>query len=122
VLLLVARILRSTFRFDDRLYRFGGEEFVVLLTAPDEAAAGIAFERLRVNLGSYSFPRVGRITGSIGYSDVRPGDTPQAAFERADRAVYHAKQHGRDQVQSQARLVDAGLLDESGIVGEIELF
>jgi len=122
VLLLVARILRSTFRFDDRLYRFGGEEFVVLLTAPDEAAAGIAFERLRVNLGSYSFPRVGRITGSIGYSDVRPGDTPQAAFERAVRAVYHAKQHGRDQVQSQARLVDAGLLDESGIVGEIELF
>jgi diguanylate cyclase (GGDEF)-like protein len=114
--------MRSTFRFDDRLYRFGGEEFVVLLTAPDDAAAGIAFERLRANLAEYRFPRVGHVTASIGYSDVRPGDTPQAAFERADRAVYHAKAHGRNQVQSQAVLVEAGLLDESGSVGEIELF
>ncbi|HMW22967.1 MAG TPA: GGDEF domain-containing protein [Burkholderiaceae bacterium] len=122
VLLLVARIMRGTFRFDDRLYRFGGEEFVILLTAPDDAAAGIAFERLRANLAAYPFPRVGRITGSIGYSDVRPGDTPQAAFERADRAVYHAKQHGRNQVQSQLQLVESGALDESGSVGEIELF
>ena len=122
VLLLVARIMRSTFRFDDRLYRFGGEEFVVLLTAPDDDAARIAFERLRTNLAEYRFPRVGHVSGSIGYSDVRPGDTPQAAFERADRAVYHAKAHGRNQVQSQARLVEAGLLDESGSVGEIELF
>jgi len=122
VLLLVARIMRSTFRFDDRLYRFGGEEFVILLAAPDDVAAGIAFERLRANLAGYAFPRVGRITGSIGYSDVRAGDTPQAAFERADRAVYHAKQNGRNQVQSQLRLVEAGTLDESGSVGEIELF
>ena len=122
VLLLVARIMRSTFRYDDRLYRFGGEEFVVLLSAPDDASAGAAFERLRSQVENFAFPRVGRITASIGYSDVRPGDTPQAAFERADRAVYHAKEHGRNQVQSQARLVEQGLLDESGIVGDIELF
>lgn len=122
VLLLVARIMRSTFRYDDRLYRFGGEEFVVLLTAPDDEAARVAFERLRSHLEAYAFPRVGRITVSVGFSDIRPGDTPQAAFERADRAVYHAKQHGRNQVQSQLKLVAAGLLDETGSVGEIELF
>ncbi|MCK6425092.1 MAG: GGDEF domain-containing protein [Burkholderiaceae bacterium] len=122
VLLLVARLMRSTFRYDDRLYRFGGEEFVVLLTAPDDAAAGVAFERLRANLEAYTFPRVGRITASVGFSDVRPGDTPQAAFERADRAVYHAKQNGRNQVRSQLELVAAGLLDETGSVGDIELF
>jgi diguanylate cyclase (GGDEF)-like protein len=122
VLLLVARIMRSTFRYDDRLYRFGGEEFVVLLSVPDDASAGAAFERLRTQVESFTFPRVGHISASIGYSDVRPGDTPQAAFERADRAVYHAKEHGRNQVQSQARLVEQGLLDESGIVGDIELF
>jgi diguanylate cyclase (GGDEF)-like protein len=61
VLLLVARIMRSTFRYDDRLYRFGGEEFVVLLTAPDDASAGAAFERLRSQVENYAFPRVGRI-------------------------------------------------------------
>jgi diguanylate cyclase (GGDEF)-like protein len=122
VLVLMARILRSTFRYHDRTYRFGGEEFVVLLTAPDDAAAGGAFERLRRNLAEFEFPRVGRVTASIGYSDVRPGDTPQAAFDRADRATYYAKQNGRNQVRSHAELVGLGLLDSGPGVGEIELF
>lgn len=122
VLVLMARILRSTFRFHDRTYRFGGEEFVVLLSAPDDAAAGIAFERLRRNIAEFDFPRVHRVTASIGYSDVRPGDTPQAAFDRADHATYYAKQNGRNRVCSQAELVAQGLLDSGPGTGEIELF
>jgi diguanylate cyclase (GGDEF)-like protein len=122
VLVLVARILRSTFRYDDRVYRFGGEEFVVLLTAPDDAAAGAAFERLRRNMANFEFPRVGQVTVSIGYSDVRPGDTPQAAFDRADRATYYAKQNGRNQVHSHERLVAQGALESAPSVGDIELF
>ena len=50
VLLLLARVMRSTFRHDDRLYRFGGEEFVVLLRADDESSAQAIFERFRSNL------------------------------------------------------------------------
>ena len=122
VLVLVARIMRGTFRFGDRLYRFGGEEFVVLLSAPDEASAGAAFERLRTNLEVFAFPRVNRVTASIGFSDVRPGDTPQAAFERADRAVYHGKQNGRNQVCSFGALVASGLFSDDKGTGEVELF
>lgn len=122
VLVLVARIMRSTFRFHDRLYRFGGEEFVVLLTAQDEEAAGAAFNRLRVNLEQYAFPRVGQVTVSVGYTDVRPGDTPQAAFERADRAVYYVKENGRNQVQFHAALVARGLLEAGDNVSDVELF
>jgi diguanylate cyclase (GGDEF)-like protein len=122
VLVLVARIMRSTFRYDDRLYRFGGEEFVVLLTAPDDEGAGAAFERLRVNLESFVFPRVGRVTISAGYSDVRPGDTPQSAFDRADKAVYHGKENGRNQVCSHRALVAAGVLGESSDSSDVELF
>lgn len=122
VLVLMARIMRSTFRYHDRAYRFGGEEFVLLLTAPNEQAAGAAFERLRHNVEHFAFPRVGRVTASIGFSDVRPGDTPQAAFDRADRATYYAKQHGRNQVHYYDVLVESGALESGPSVGEIELF
>ena len=96
--LLMARLLRSTFRHDDRLYRFGGEEFVALVRADDAAAAAVAFERLRTAVERHSFPQVGRVTVSIGYTAVRPFDTPADAFERADRAVYQAKAQGRNRV------------------------
>lgn len=99
VLLLMARLLRQTFRHDDRLYRFGGEEFVVLVRADDAGAAAAAFERLRATVEGYAFPQVGRITVSIGYTAVRPFDTPADAFERADRAVYLAKAQGRNAVR-----------------------
>jgi diguanylate cyclase (GGDEF)-like protein len=122
VLLLVARILRSTFRFQDRLYRFGGEEFVVLLRCASEADAAQAFERLRVNMESYAFPQVGRVTASIGFTEVLPGDAPSAAFERADQAVYYAKQHGRNQVRGYEDLVRQGHLKDTTKVGDIELF
>ncbi|HET9822831.1 MAG TPA: GGDEF domain-containing protein [Burkholderiaceae bacterium] len=122
VLVLIARVMRSTFRYHDRLYRFGGEEFVVLLRAADQAGAGAAFERLRANVARYPFPQVGHVTASIGYTEVRHGDTPTAAFERADRAVYHAKAAGRDQVHDHAALVSAGVLADAARGGEVSLF
>lgn len=122
VLVLVARIMSSTFRVCDRLYRFGGEEFAVLLSAPDEPSASAAFERLRLQLDGYAFPRVGRVTASIGFTGLLPGDMPQSAFERADRAVYHGKRNGRNQVHSFDALVAQGLLQEGDGAGAIELF
>jgi diguanylate cyclase (GGDEF)-like protein len=122
VLLLLSRLMRSSFRYQDRLYRFGGEEFVVLMRSASPDAATSAFERLRRNVESYLFPRVGHITVSVGFTVVRPGDTPSSAFERADRAVYHAKQHGRNQVASHAALVSAGELREDARDGDVELF
>jgi diguanylate cyclase (GGDEF)-like protein len=122
VLSMVARIMTSVFRFDDQLYRFGGEEFVVLLTARDEAGARKAFERFRLAIEGCAFPAIGRVTVSIGFSDVRPGDTPQACFDRADKAVYHGKTHGRNQTHSHEVLVEQGLIEDTSHCGEIELF
>jgi PleD family two-component response regulator len=87
----------------------------------DDSAA-IAFERLRCNVERFAFPQVGRITVSIGFTEVKPGDTPSGAFERADKAVYYAKAHGRNQVQSHAALVARGELDDASKVGDVELF
>ena len=122
VLLLLSRVMRSTFRHLDRLYRFGGEEFVVLLRCADAGHAGAAFERLRANVSQYAFPQVGQITVSIGFTAIHPHDTPSGAFERADRAVYFAKGHGRNQVRSHEVLVASGDLAGVAQVGDVELF
>ncbi len=122
VLLLMARLMRNSFRFDDQLYRFGGEEFVVLMRCAGPGDAGQAFERLRRQVESFDFPRVGRTTVSIGFTQVRAGDTPSAAFERADQAVYVAKQQGRNQVHEHAALVRAGLLRDDVRDSAVELF
>lgn len=119
---MVASLMRHTFRYDDRLYRFGGEEFVVLLTSQDASGAMTAFNRFRRAIEQHEFIGIGRVTVSIGFSDVRPGDTPQACFDRADRAVYHGKTNGRNQVQSHEELVAQGILVDNSHFGEIELF
>ena len=122
VLLLVARLMRSSFRFRDQLYRFGGEEFVVLMRGGSAAQAGSAFERLRANVESYVFPQVGQITVSVGFTELRPADSPAAAFERADKAVYYAKQNGRNRVVSHDELVSRGIFAEEARAGDMELF
>ena len=123
VLLLLARLMRSTFRFNDQLYRFGGEEFVVLMRCKGEAEAAGALERMRLNTEKFQFPQVGNITISTGFSEIKAGDTPSGAFERADKAVYYAKEHGRNQVRSYSTLVAHGeLIEKAAIEGEMELF
>jgi diguanylate cyclase (GGDEF)-like protein len=122
VLLLLSRIMRGAFRFSDQLYRFGGEEFVVLLLCNDEADAIAALERFHRVVGDYPFPQAGKITVSVGFTAIEVGDTPAAAFERADRAVYHAKHNGRDQVSNFAELHRLGLVEDDKRVSDVELF
>jgi diguanylate cyclase (GGDEF)-like protein len=123
VLLLLARLMRAHFRFNDQLYRFGGEEFVVLMRCHGEAEVAGVLERLRVTTGNHPFPQVGTISISIGFSEIRTGDSPSGAFERADKAVYYAKEHGRNQVCSYLRLISSGhLIEQKTNVGEVELF
>lgn len=122
VLLLLSRLMRSSFRFYDKLYRFGGEEFVVLMRCNTAADAGVALERLRANVQGYSFPQVGTITVSAGFTEVQPGDTPSGAFERADKAVYWAKGNGRNRVCNHADLLATGEATEESKSGDVELF
>lgn len=123
VLLLLARLMRQTFRIHDQLYRFGGEEFLVLMRCPQAEQARNALERLRTGTESHRFPQVGQITVSIGFTQVRHGDSPSNAIERADKAVYYAKEHGRNQVCGFEELMAQGKLAvEPDNVGDIELF
>lgn len=125
VLLLLSRLMRNSFRFHDLLFRFGGEEFVVLMRCEQGAIADAAhaFERLRHNAEHYVFPQVGCITVSVGITQVRPDDLPASAFERADNALYHAKHNGRNQVCNHAELVATGQMTEQlAPASNVELF
>ncbi len=123
VLLLLSRLMRTCFRFHDRLYRFGGEEFVALIRCESETDAMHAFERLRQTTEQFAFPQVGQVTLSCGFTRIRAGDTPAAAFDRADKAVYHAKHSGRNQAHAFETLVLQGRLQEEvASKSDMELF
>jgi len=112
VLLLLAMQMRANFRFHDQLYRFGGEEFVVLMRCTSHADARSALERFRQQIEGHAFPQVGNITVSIGFAPLQDNDTPGGAFDRADKAVYYAKGHGRNQTCSYTDLITSGDLSE----------
>jgi diguanylate cyclase (GGDEF)-like protein len=110
VLILIANLLRSSFRAQDRIFRFGGEEFVVLLRATTlEDAIGI-FERFRSNVEEYKFPQVGRVTVSLGFASINPRETPVVILGHADQALYHAKTNGRNRICHYDELVRTGVL------------
>lgn len=122
VLLLLAQLLRRRFRGDDRCFRYGGEEFAVLLAPTDEAGARIAVERLRGDVEAHAFPRVGLVTVSLGIARLRPGLGPTDAIDLADRALYQAKHGGRNRC---VFAVDAESGEPATIersFGEVELF
>lgn len=122
VLLTLANLLKGTFRVNDKLFRFGGEEFVVLLSPSTETNAHAAFERFRWVFESHTFPMVGKITVSIGYTRISPMDR-SLVFGRADDALYWAKQHGRNRVCRYEALVASGELQpKADVVGDVEIF
>lgn len=105
VLVILARILQSTFRKTDLIYRFGGEEFVVIVYVDDRGDAEMTFERLRRSIENHAFPRVGQVTISIGITEIRDTSIPVELLGHADQALYYAKTHGRNQVSFYEALV-----------------
>lgn len=95
----VADILGRHKRVEDFLARIGGEEFVLLLPMTGlDAAKGVA-EKLRAAVEATDFRHHGQhvpVTISCGLTEFRAGDTPTAVYERADQALYQAKQEGRN--------------------------
>jgi len=108
VLILLSRLMVRGFRIEDRLFRFGGEEFVIVLSPCNSAGVAMVLERFRTAIANYAFPQVGKVTISIGYTRICTDDMPSIVVGRADQALYHAKRNGRDQVRNFEQLAASG--------------
>ena len=110
VLLRVANVMKTVFRRTDRLFRFGGEEFVVMLQPTPQEHVFNIFDRFRQMLEKHEFPQIGQITCSLGFTRVDPAAAPTDILGSADQALYFAKEHGRNQTRDFEQLVAEGLI------------
>ena len=96
---IVAQMMQSYVRQSDYVFRIGGEEFVLLLTSTDVDAAAMTVDKMRGGIAESSFHFKGepvQLTLSAGITETRAGDNVELIYERADKALYRAKNSGRN--------------------------
>lgn len=98
VLQTLVSLLKQRLRESDLLFRLGGEEFAVLLRHSDTYNASVVAEALRKQVENAVLPGIPAFTISIGICSYTAGDTPDGLMKRADKALYQAKNEGRNRV------------------------
>jgi len=102
VLKSAAGIIHQTIRSYDLLGRYGGEEFIILITGLNTTEALGLLERIRKNISEGAVDYEGMridVTCSIGLSQIKESESPEESVKRADEALYEAKSAGRNQVK-----------------------
>jgi diguanylate cyclase (GGDEF)-like protein len=118
VLILMAQLLKKALRTDDLVFRFGGEEFVLMLRcAGREEAAGL-LERLRRSVEAQDIPQVGQVTISIGATEMIRNTFAGTLLDYADKALYHSKQNGRNRLTFFEDMVSQGLAEREAAPDE----
>ena len=100
VLVNLTRLIRDKIRNTDALVRWGGEEFVILCSDTPIQNAQFLAEKLRVAIEGAVLIKQQQVTCSFGIAEMIPGEDPKKLFERADKALYSAKEGGRNRVVS----------------------
>ncbi len=95
VLRRIAEIIKSELRRTDYVGRFGGEEFMVILPETDSQSAFRVAERIRKRVEREDF-KTGKVTVSVGVTELKEGDDLNTLFNRVDRAMYLAKERGKN--------------------------
>lgn len=101
VLKAVAASIKSQLRNVDMVFRFGGEEFLILLSNTGREAAAMVGERLRFAVQAEDYSTDGKsieLTVSLGCSTLLPGESAESLLRRADSALYVAKREGRNRL------------------------
>ncbi len=101
VLTAVAQTIIKCTRNSDIVFRYGGEEFTVILSSTQERGARLLAERIRAAIQALVVNATGvplQVTASIGVAELRPAESSVDLFERTDKMLYRAKFRGRNQV------------------------
>jgi len=107
VLKTVAQETQKNLRNIDHLARYGGEEFILILTNVEKAQAMIFADRIRKLVKRIVFenmPADFKMTISVGVTEYKAGEDIQQAINRADAALYRAKENGRDRVEYEPKV------------------
>ncbi|WP_166268802.1 GGDEF domain-containing protein [Marinobacter caseinilyticus] len=99
VLIDCVNLIAHNTRQADQLFRFGGEEFVLLLPGVDDEGMRSVMDNLHATLRRSLKSPAGPVTASYGLALLRPGENADRWLERADEALYLAKDSGRDQIK-----------------------
>lgn len=99
VLQLLAEIIIKNSRASDYKFRIGGEEFMVILPHTGLEGAKEAAEKMRLEIENAFHPVVGKFTASFGVADRKKGQTYHQLYQKADAALYKAKEAGRNRVE-----------------------
>jgi len=100
VLVEVSSLVRAIMRKSDSLTRWGGEEFIVLMPNTSLGRAQATARRICDTIAAAELDGIGRMTVSIGVAEYLPAETTDEWLERADQAMYRAKQAGRNRVEA----------------------
>lgn len=123
VLVMFSRILQQSFREDDLLFRYGGEEFLVALKNVDLDKAQMILDRFRKQIEATTFNKIKQMTVSIGFTTMDTSQSLQTIIEHADRALYYSKYQGRNQTSCYEHLLAKGLVDDGEIMNNnIKIF
>lgn len=123
VLLVFSGLVRGVLRDNDWVFRYGGEEFVALIKGVTPETIKVILERIRSKVQNHAFPQIGQVTVSVGFTPIIDQVLPPHVFEEADKSLYYAKEHGRNQVCDYRDLLSRGeLKQEEHITGSVELF
>ena len=99
VLRRISKTLKRHIREGDDAYRYGGEEFALILRETEESGAFELAERLRLAIiGEFNNLNPTGVTASFGLAIAKSKDKPPLLIERADKALYRAKEDGRNRV------------------------
>jgi diguanylate cyclase (GGDEF)-like protein/hemerythrin-like metal-binding protein len=109
------RFVKERMRIADLLFRWGGEEFIILAVSTGYRNARSFAEALRCKIAAQAFPVVGSLSVSIGVAEYLGPESATALFNRADEALRMAKQSGRDRVVVDARGSSDVWAAESGL-------
>jgi diguanylate cyclase (GGDEF)-like protein len=109
VLILLAHLLKNALRNDDLVFRFGGEEFVLMIRCQNREEAAGLLERLRMSVEAQDIPQVGQVTISIGATEMVRNTFAGTLLDYADKALYFSKQNGRNRLTFFEDMVSEGL-------------
>lgn len=98
VLTEMVALIEQNIRKADQLFRFGGEEFVLLMSGVDETGLRAVMHNLQHIMHKFLKHPGGKVTASFGVALLEDGETPDNWLARADEALYKAKASGRDQI------------------------